>query len=47
MMYVVKERDLEWLIDKGLPIKVLSDEEARESVFEFIRKKGLSHNGSW
>ena len=47
MMYVVKERDLEWLIDKGLPIKVLSDEETRESVSGFIKKKGLSHNGSW
>ena len=41
-IYVVKERDLEWLIDKGLPIKVLSDEEVRKSVSEFKKKKGLS-----
>ena len=41
-IYVVKERYLEWLIGKGLPIKVLSDEEVKKSVSEFKRKKGLS-----
>jgi hypothetical protein len=41
-IYVVKERDLEWLIDKGLPIKVLSEEEVKKSVSFLKRKKGLS-----
>lgn len=41
-IYVVSERDLEWLMSKGLPIEVLSEEEVRESVSEFKRKKGLS-----
>ena len=41
-IYVVRERDFEWLVSKGLPIEVLSDEEVRKSVAEFKRKKGLS-----
>jgi len=40
-IYVVKEKDLEWLKGNGLPIKVLSDEEVKKSVSEFKRKKGL------
>ena len=41
-IYVVGERDYEWLVSKGLPIEVLSEEEVRKSVSEFKRKKGLS-----
>lgn len=41
-IYVVKERDLEWLISKGLPIEVLSEEEVIKSVSEYKKKKGLS-----
>ena len=41
-IYVVRERDLEWIIDKGLPIKVLSEEDVRKSVSEF-KKNPLYH----
>jgi len=40
-IYVVKERDLELLLEKNLPIKVLSEEEVRKSVLAFKREKGL------
>ena len=40
-IYVIKERDLEWLQDKGLPIEVLDEEEVRKSVADFKRKEGL------
>jgi hypothetical protein len=41
-IYVVSERDLEWLNGKNLPIEVLSEEEVRKSVAEFKKEKGLS-----
>ncbi len=41
-IYVVKERDLEWIVSKGLPIEVLSEEEVIKSVSEYKKKKGLS-----
>jgi len=41
-IYIVRERDFEWLVSKGLPIEVLSDEEVRKSVAEYKRKKGLA-----
>jgi hypothetical protein len=41
-IYIVKERDLEWLVGKGLPIEVLSEEEVIKSVSEYKKKKGLS-----
>ena len=40
-IYVVKERDFEWLDSKGLPIEVLSDAEVRESVSAYKKAKGL------
>jgi len=40
-IYVISERDLEWLNSKGLPIEVLSEEEVKKSVSEYKRKKGL------
>jgi hypothetical protein len=39
-IYVVSERDYEWLVSKGLPIEVLSEDEVRKSVSAFKRKKG-------
>ena len=41
-IYVVNDRDYEWLISKGLPIRVLSEDEVRISVSEFKKEKGLS-----
>ena len=41
-IYIVRERDFEWLVSKGLPIEVLSDEAVRKSVAEYKRKKGLA-----
>jgi hypothetical protein len=41
-IYVVRERDFEWLVSKGLPIEVLSDEEVRKSVVDYKRKRGLA-----
>jgi len=40
-IYVVKERDLEWLFEKNLPIEVLNEEEVRKSVLAFKKEKGL------
>jgi len=41
-IYVISERDFEWLSDKGLPIEVLSEEEVQKNVSEFEKKEGLS-----
>ena len=41
-IYVVGERDLEWLVSKDLPIEVLSEEDVIKSVSEYKKKKGLS-----
>lgn len=40
-IYVVKERDLEWLMSKNLPIEVLSKEEVNKSIAEFKKKVGM------
>lgn len=40
-IYVISERDFEWLTNKNLPIKVLSEEEVRKSVADFKKKEGL------
>ena len=41
-IYVVTERDLEFLTEKGYPIRVLSDVEVQESVAHYKRQRGLS-----
>lgn len=40
-IYVVKEKDLEWLKSQHLPIEVLSVEQVKESIAEFKKKEGL------
>lgn len=40
-IYVVKERDFEWLDSKGLPIEVLNEEQVRKSVSAYKRARGL------
>lgn len=40
-IYVINDRDFEWLDSKELPIEVLSEEEVRKSVSDFKREKGL------
>jgi len=39
-IYVISERDYEWIENKGLPIEVLDEEEVKKSVFEFKKEKG-------
>ena len=40
-IYVVKEKDLEWLKSQNLPIEILSNEEVKKSIAEFKKKEGL------
>jgi len=40
-IYVVSERDFEWLESKSLPIEVLSEEEVRKSVLKFKKEEGM------
>lgn len=40
-IYVIKERDLEWLKSQNLPIEVLTKEEVRKSIVDFKKKEGL------
>lgn len=40
-IYVIGDRDHEWLMSKGLPIEVLSEEEVEKSVSRYKRKKGI------
>ncbi|RKU06514.1 hypothetical protein C6502_19945 [Candidatus Poribacteria bacterium] len=37
-IYVIGDRDHEWLMSKGLPIEVLSEEEVQKSVSGYKRK---------
>jgi len=41
-IYVVKERDLEWLKNQNLPIEVLSAEQVNKSISDFKKKEGLA-----
>ena len=40
-IYVIGDRDHEWLMSKGLPIEVLSEEEVQKSVSGYKRQKGI------
>jgi hypothetical protein len=41
-IYVVTDRNLEFLTERGYPIRVLSDEEVKKSVADFKKKRGLA-----
>jgi len=40
-IYVISDRDFEWLNSKDLPIEVLSEDDVKKSVSEFKKEKGL------
>ena len=40
-IYIVKERDFEWLTGKNLPIEVLNDQEVKKSVSDYKKKVGM------
>ncbi len=41
-IYVLSERDLEWLMSKNLPLEVLTEAEVAKSVAAYKKEKGLT-----